>query len=378
MKKTFEFETRVIQSTHFKDKNAGAVTPPIYLSTTFERNTDGTYPHDYVYSRMGNPNRQLLEKSIVILENGGVALAFSSGMAATTALFQTLKSGDHVLMPDDAYYSSLVLAVDLFGKWGLEMTKVDMSDLTAVEKAIQKNTKIVWLETPSNPQLKISDIAEISKLAHQNGAICAVDNTWATPVFQRPLDLGADVVMHSSTKYFGGHSDVLGGALVLKEASDLTENLRQIQHLAGSVPSPFECWLTLRGIKTLSVRVERQTQNALQLATFLKNHPKIEAVHYPGLDSHPQFEIAKKQMIGGFGAMVSVQPIGDAQHAMAITGKLKLFTTATSLGGVESLIEHRKSIEGETSLTPDNLLRISVGLEHVEDLISDWQQALGQ
>ncbi|MCR9288804.1 MAG: aminotransferase class I/II-fold pyridoxal phosphate-dependent enzyme [Bacteroidetes bacterium] len=378
MKKTFEFETRAIQSTHFKDKNAGAVTPPIYLSTTFERNTDGTYPHDYVYSRMGNPNRQLLEKSIVILENGGVALAFSSGMAATTALFQTLKSGDHVLMPDDAYYSSLVLAVDLFGKWGLEMTKVDMSDLTAVEKAIQKNTKIVWLETPSNPQLKISDIAEISKLAHQNGAICAVDNTWATPVFQRPLDLGADVVMHSSTKYFGGHSDVLGGALVLKEASDLTENLRQIQHLAGSVPSPFECWLTLRGIKTLSVRVERQTQNALQLATFLKNHPKIEAVHYPGLDSHPQFEIAKKQMIGGFGAMVSVQPIGDAQHAMAITGKLKLFTTATSLGGVESLIEHRKSIEGETSLTPDNLLRISVGLEHVEDLISDWQQALGQ
>jgi cystathionine gamma-synthase len=376
MQDSYKFETKAIQSTQFEDKNAGAVSAPIYLSTTFERNPDGTYPHDYVYSRMDNPNRQLLEKSIAMLENGVGALAFSSGMAATTALFQTLQSGDHILMPDDAYYSSLVLATDLFGKWGLEMTKVDMSDLNLVRQAIQKNTKIIWLETPSNPQLKISDIAEISKLAHQNGAICAVDNTWATPVYQRPLDLGADVVMHSSTKYFGGHSDVLGGALVWKNGENLAEQLKQIQILGGSVPSPFECWLTLRGIKTLAVRVKQQTQNAQTLATFLASHPKIEVVHYPGLADHPQHKIALKQMLDGFGAMVSVQPKGDAQNAMELTGKLKLFTIATSLGGVESLVEHRKSIEGDTSPTPDNLLRLSIGLENVDDLITDWTQAL--
>jgi cystathionine gamma-synthase len=371
-----KFETQAIRSTLLPDENAGAVSTPIYLSTTFERESDGSYAHGYVYARMDNPNRQLLEKSLATLENGTVGIAFSSGMAATNALFQSLQTGDHILLPDDAYYATEALAQEVFGGWGLTFTKVNMADLTMVQAAIQPNTRLIWLETPSNPQLRISDIQEIAKIAHQANALCAVDNTWATPVLQRPLDLGADVVMHSTTKYFGGHCDVLGGALVIKEDGGLAQKLKTIQKLSGGVPSPFECWLTTRGIKTLAVRVREQTRNAAQLAAFLSNHPKIEAVHYPGLASHPQHEIAKKQMTGGFGAMLSVQIKGDAANAMALTGKLQLFTTATSLGGVESLIEHRKSVEGEASPTPDNLLRVSVGLENVEDLIEDWKQAL--
>ncbi len=377
MSRELKFETLAIQSTLTKDRNAGAVSPPIYLSTTFEREADGSYPYDFVYSRMGNPNRQLLEKSIAKLENGARGFAFSSGMAATTALFQTLNSGAHMLLPDDAYYSTNALAKELFEKWGIEISTVDMSNLSEIQRTIKKNTKLIWVETPSNPQLKISDIQQIAGLAHNAGAICAVDNTWASPVLQKPLNLGADVVMHSTTKYFGGHSDVLGGALILKTEGELCERIERGQQLAGNVPSPFESWLIARGIKTLALRVRAQTQNAMLLANFLESHPKIEKVHYPGLRSHPQHEIAKNQM-SDFGAMISVQPKGDAANAMALTGKLNLFTTATSLGGVESLIEHRKSIEGEQSLTPDNLLRISVGLENIEDLIEDWSQALGK
>lgn len=375
MSKDLKFETLAIQSTLLKDKNAGAISTPIYLSTTFERAADGSYPHDFIYSRMDNPNRQLLENSLAQLEKGNVALAFSSGMAASMALFQTLKSGAHIILPDDTYYSTEALAVELFGNWGLETSKVDMSNIKALKAAIRPNTKLIWIETPSNPQLKVSNIKLIAKIAKEAGAICAVDNTWATPVLQNPLELGAEVVMHSTTKYFGGHCDVLGGALVLKENGDLAESLRKVQQLAGNVPSPFECWLITRGIKTLALRVTAQTKNAQLLANYLNEHPKIETVHYPGLPTHPQNEIAKQQM-KGFGAMVSIQPKGDEAFTMSLTGKLKLFSTATSLGGVESLIEHRKSVEGEASPTPDNLLRISVGLEHIDDLIEDWRQAL--
>lgn len=359
------------------DENAGAVSTPIYLSTTYEREADGSYAHGYVYARMDNPNRQLLENSLAALDGGAVGIAFASGMAATAALLQTLKTGDHIILPDDAYYSTEALAQEIFSPWGLTFTKCNMSDLNNVKNAIQPNTRLIWVETPSNPQLKITDIQAIVKIAHENKAICAVDNTWATPVLQRPLELGADVIMHSTTKYFGGHCDVLGGALIIKEDGELAQKLKTIQKLSGGVPSPFECWLVTRGIKTLALRVREQTKNAAKLAEFLADHPKIEAVHYPGLMSHPQHDIAKKQMTGGFGAMLSVQIKGDAANAMALTGKLKLFTTATSLGGVESLIEHRKSVEGEASPTPDNLLRVSVGLENVEDLIEDWAQALG-
>ena len=372
-----KIETLAIQTTLSHDANAGAVVAPIYLSTTFEREADGTYQHEHVYSRASNPNRQQLEKSLAVLENGAVALAFASGMAATTALFQALKSGDHIIVPDDAYYSTAILITEIFGQWGLSMTKVDMTDLEQVKQAIQPNTKLIWVETPSNPQLKVTDIEEVSKIAHGLEILVAVDNTWATPVMQMCLDLGADIVMHSTTKYFGGHSDVLSGALIFKENNALPEKIKTIQKLTGGVPSPFDCWMVSRGIKTLPLRVKAQTKNAMKLAEYLNKHPKIEVVHYPGLTSHPQHGVAKKQMMGGFGGMLSVQIIGDAKNAMALTGRLKLFTTATSLGGVESLIEHRKSVENADSPSPENLLRVSVGIENIEDLIEDWKVALG-
>ena len=376
MSKKLKFETLAIQSTQIPDKTTGAVATPITLSTTYERETDGSYKSGYVYSRAENPNRQLLEDSLAVLEKGAVGFAFSSGMAAITALFHAFKPGSHFLIPHDVYYATKVMAENLFGNKGIKVSTVVMSDLKAVKKAIRKNTALIWLETPSNPQLNISDIAKISKMAHKVGAICAVDNTWPSPVLQRPLELGADVVMHSTSKYFGGHSDVLGGCLLLKKQGKLAETIKSIQTLTGGVPSPFECWLVTRGIKTLHVRVMQQTKNAAKLATFLEKHPKIERVNYPGLKSHPHHKVAKKQMVGGFGAMLSVQVKGSAKNAMKLTGRLKLFTTATSLGGVESLVEHRKSIEGPDSPTAENLLRISVGLENVEDLIADWKQAL--
>lgn len=373
-----KLETLAIQSTLMPDANAGAVVPPIYLSTTFEREADGSYKHDYVYSRADNPNRKLLENSLAALENGAVAVAFASGMAATTALLQSLKSSDHIITPKDLYYATNILVEEVFAQWGLEMTKVDMTNLEEIKAAIQPNTKLIWIETPSNPELKITDIEAVANLAHEHGAILAVDNTWATPVMQRCLDLGADVVMHSTTKFFGGHSDVLSGALIFKEAGALSEKIKTIQKLTGAVPSPFDCWLITRGIKTLPLRVKAQTDTAMKLAEYLSQHPKIEAVHYPGLIAHPQHEIAKRQMTGGFGGMLAVQIKGDAKNAMAITGRLKLFTTATSLGSVESLIEHRKSVESPDSPTPDNLLRISVGLENIDDLMEDWEIALSQ
>ena len=376
MSKKLKFETLAIQSTQIPDPSTGAVATPINLSTTFERESDGTYKSGFVYSRAENPNRELLENSLALLEKGAVGFAFSSGMAAITALFHTLQPKSHLLLPHDVYYATKAMAENLFSTSGIEVSTVVMSDLRAVKKAIKKNTSLVWLETPSNPQLNVCDIRKIAKMAHRNGAICAVDNTWPTPVLQQPLTLGADVVMHSTSKYFGGHSDVLSGGLILKEKGKLAEQIKEIQTLTGGVPSPFDCWLLTRGIKTLYLRVMQQTKNAAKLAKYLAKHPKIAQVNYPGLKSHPHHKVAKKQMVGGYGAMLSVQVKGSAKNAMALTGKLKLFTTATSLGGVESLVEHRKSIEGPTSPTADNLLRISVGLENVEDLIKDWEQAL--
>lgn len=376
MNDKLHFETKAIQSTLIKDAQASSVTQPIYLTTTFEREADGTYAHGYVYSRLDNPNRKQLEESAVLLENGDRAFAFSSGMAAINTIFQTLKTGDHVIIPDDAYYATEVLLKDVYERWGLQMTKTDMSNTDEVRKAVRSNTKLIWVETPSNPQLKISDIETIASIAHKAGALCAVDNTWATPVLQQPLNTGADAVMHSTTKYFGGHCDVLGGLVVIKNNNELAEKIHTIQTKAGAVPSPFDCWMVSRGIKTLSLRLKQQTANAFALAQYLSTHKKIEKVNYPGLTSHPGHAIAAKQMKGGFGAMLSVQIKGGAKEAMALTGKLNLFTTATSLGGVESLVEHRQSVEGPYTTTPVNLLRVSVGIEHIDDLINDWQQAL--
>lgn len=368
-------ETLAIKSTQFHDANASAVVPPIYLSTTFERESDSSIPHGHIYTRASNPNRNSLEKAYALLEGGEVGMALASGQAATTTIFQCLAPNDHVIVPDDAYYGTPALLQEIMSVWGLKYTKVDMSDLSAIEAAFLPSTKLVWIETPSNPQLKITDIAAVAALARKNGAYSVCDNTWATPVLQRPLDLGCDVSMHSATKYFGGHSDLLSGALIFKEDGPLAQRARMIQSLGGAVPSPFDCWLVLRGLKTLPLRVLQQTASATKLAEFLNSHPALEAVHYPFLTSHQGVEVAKKQMSAG-GGMLSIQVKGGEEAALAVKSKVKIFIRATSLGGVESLIEHRATAEGVHSVSPKNLLRISVGLEHIDDLIADLKQAL--
>ncbi|TAH19859.1 MAG: PLP-dependent transferase [Cytophagales bacterium] len=370
-----KIETLAITSTTLHDEKR-AVIPPIYLSTTFERKEDGTFDKDdYIYNRLDNPNRRMLEKSLTVLEKGYQAFTFASGLAAVNAVFQTLRTGDHVILPDDAYYAVILLAEELFKDFGITSTRVNQAQIENVANAITPQTRLIWLETPSNPQLRMADISVIAKLAKQANALCVVDNTWATPIWQNPLRLGADIVMHSTTKYFGGHSDLLGGALVINKNEILAEKLRKIQKVGGAVPSPFDCWLAARGIRTMPLRVKAQTASATKLAKFLATHSAIELVHYPFLPSHAQYEIAKKQMKGA-GAMLSIEVNGGREAAMKIANKLKLFAHATSLGGVESLIEHRKSIEGAVSQTPDSLLRISVGLEHPADLIADFKQAL--
>jgi cystathionine gamma-synthase len=359
------------------EKGTGAVTPSITLATTFEREADGSFPSGFVYTRSENPNRQRLEEALAALEGGAVALAFASGMAATAALLQTLQSGDHIVMPTDLYHGSRDFVNKIMGRWGLQATAVDMRRVENVVEAIRPNTRLIWIESPTNPSLNIADITAIAGLARERGILTAVDNTWATPILQRPLELGADIVMHSTTKYFGGHSDVLGGALILGEDGALAEQLRSMQLLTGGVPAPFDCWLLLRSIATMPLRVRAQTVNAAAVAQFLDNHPAVNKVHYPGLASHDNHAIAVKQMIGGFGAMVSFEVGDSAEAAMAVAAKVNLITRATSLGGVESLIEHRASIEGPDSPTPDGLLRLSVGLEHIDDLLADLAQALG-
>jgi cystathionine gamma-synthase len=370
-----KIETRALHGTHFKDKNAASVVPPLYLSTTYERDENYELPAGYLYTRAGNPNREQLEHALAALEGGAEAVAFASGQAATMTLLQCLKPGDHVLIPDDAYYGTPALLQELFTPWGLAFTQVDTTDVATIQSAIRPETKLIWLETPSNPLLKICDLAAIARLGRQHNLLTVCDNTWATPVLQRPLDLGCDVVMHSTTKYLGGHSDVLGGALIFKENGALATRARQIQTLGGAVPSPFDCWLIARGLKTLAVRVRQQASNAQQLAEFLESHAAVERVYYPGLPSHFGYTIAQRQMVLS-GGMLSVQVKGGKAEALKLVKNLHLFTAATSLGGVESLIEHRASTEGEGTLTPQNLLRVSVGLEHADDLIADLDQAL--
>ncbi|MGD9893100.1 MAG: PLP-dependent aspartate aminotransferase family protein [Dehalococcoidia bacterium] len=369
------FETLAVHAGSEVDPATGAVAPPIYLSTTFERAPDGEFPHGYIYTRSGNPNRTMLEQALATLEGGAAAAAFGSGSAATAAVFQALAPGDHVIAPNDAYYGTSKLLRDLFAPWGLETTFVDMTDPAAVEGAVRPATRLLWVETPSNPLLKVTDIARVAAIARAAGAICAVDNTWASPVLQRPLDLGADLVMHSTTKYLGGHADVLGGAVVAREAGGFFERVRMIQTSAGTVPSPFDCWLVLRGIRTLPLRVRAQSASAGAVARYLSGHPAVAAVHYPGLEWHPGHAVAARQM-AMFGGMLSFQVRGGARAAMAVATRLRLFTRATSLGSTESLIEHRASVEGPGTTTPDNLLRVSIGLEHVDDLIEDLAQAL--
>lgn len=368
-------ETLAVHAGHDVDPSTGAVTPPIHLSTTFEREGDGSYPRGYVYSRNNNPNRAALEQCVCALEGGAAAAAFSSGSAATMSIFQSLSPGDHVIAPRDVYHGTARLLREVFIPWGLDATFVDIPNPGEVQDAVQANTRIIWVETPSNPLLKVSDVQRISSIAHEAGALCVCDNTWATPILQRPFELGADLILHASTKYLGGHSDVVGGVVVTKEEHRVFQKIRAIQINGGAVASPFDCWLVLRGIRTLPYRVRAQAENALKVAMFLSKHPGVEVVHYPGLKTHRGHELAAQQM-AGFGGMLSFQVKGGRESALAVTAKARLFTRATSLGGTESLIEHRASIEGPGTATPENLLRLSIGLEHVDDLTEDLAQAL--
>jgi cystathionine gamma-synthase len=369
-----KIETLAVHAGQRIDAATGAVSPPIVLSTTFERDVEGTYSRGFMYTRNSNPNRQALEEGVSALEGGAGAAAFASGSAATSAVFQALKPGDHVLAHVDAYYGTSRLLREIFLRWGLEADFVDMSDLTAVKNALRSQTKLAWMETPSNPLLKIVDLAAVTKIVHEAGALCVCDNTWA-PTIQRPFDLDVDFIMHSTTKYFGGHCDVLGGILVAKKDGDLFQVIRGIQYEAGAVPSPFDCWLILRGMRTLPWRMRAHAGNAEKVAEFLETHRNAERVHYPGLAKHPGHEIAKKQM-SMFGGMLSVEVKGGRDAAMNVSNRTKIFTRATSLGGVESLIEHRASIEGPGSKSPEGLLRLSIGLENADDLIEDLDQAL--
>jgi cystathionine gamma-synthase len=371
-----KIETLAVHAGHTIDPATGAVAAPIHLSTTFERDIEGTYSRGFMYTRNNNPNREALERGVSMLEGGETAAAFGSGTAAAMALFQALAPGDHVLAHVDAYYGTSRLLREIFLRWGLEADFIDMSNLEEVKKALRPQTKLAWAETPSNPLLKIVDLAAVAEIVHGTGVLCVCDNTWA-PVLQRPFKLGADLILHSTTKYFGGHCDVAGGIVVAKKESEFFQRVRAIQYSGGAVPSPFDCWLILRGMRTLPWRMRAHSENGMKVAEFLAQHRKVESVHYPGLRSHPAgYEIARRQM-SMFGGMLSFQVKDGGDAATSVAAKTKIFIRATSLGGVESLIEHRASIEGPGTTSPENLLRLSIGLENADDLIEDLDQALG-
>jgi cystathionine gamma-synthase len=373
-----KIETRAVHAGRRIDPSTGAVTAPIHLSTTFERSREGEYPLGFSYSREGNPNRQALEECLADLEGGKEALVFSSGLAVATAVVQGLEPGDHVLAPDDVYWGLRKVIGDVFGKWHIAVDYVDMSRLDTVRAALRPETRLLWVETPSNPLMKITDLAGIAQLARDAGpnVMTLCDGTFATPILQQPLASGIDLVAHSTTKYISGHSDVVGGVLITKNDNYLFERARRAQHYGGAVPSPFDCWLSMRGIDTLPYRVRAHSENAAAVARFLQKHPGVERVHYPGLPEHPGHAIAARQM-SQFGGMLSFEVRGGRDRAMQVAARCELFIRATSLGGAHSLIEHRASVEGPQTRTPQNLLRVSVGLEHPDDLIDDLKQALG-
>jgi cystathionine gamma-synthase len=370
-----KMETLAVHAGRRSDPATGAVTSPIHLSTTFERGPDGQYPLGFSYAREGNPTRQSLEECLAALEGGTEALAFSSGLAVATALLQGLEPGDHIIAPDDVYYGLRQVIGSVFAKWPLETSYVDMTDVAAVRSAVRSNTRLVLVETPSNPLMKITDLAAVARIAREANAITVCDGTFTTPVLQRPLDWGIDMVWHSTTKYIGGHSDMTGGALITRYDNYLFERARKSLLFGGAAPSPFDCWLALRGVSTLPWRMRAHCGNALTVAEFLRRHPAVERVHYPGLPDHPGHEVASRQM-SGWSGMLSFEVRGGREAAMRVAAHVQLFTRATSLGGTHSLIEHRASIEGRDTKTPQNLLRASIGLENADDLIADLQQAL--
>ena len=377
------FATRAIHAGQAPDPATGAVVVPIYQTSTYAQDALGKH-RGYEYSRTGNPTRAALETCIAALEGGAHGLAFASGMAAEAAIMQLLKPGDHTVAVDDLYGGSYRLFRRVLEPMGLTFSFVDGSDLTAVEKSLTDRTRIVWVESPTNPLLKLVDIEAVSKLAHARQALLVVDNTFMSPYFQRPLSLGADIVVHSATKYLGGHSDVIGGTLVVNR-DDLFERLSFLQNAVGGVPGPMDAWLVLRGIKTLAIRMREHEHNARQVAAFLVDHPKVARVFYPGLPDHPQRDLARRQM-SGFGGMISFEVKGGLEPARRVVERTRLFTLAESLGGVESLIElpaamTHASIPAETRRAhgvADGLVRASVGIEDVADLISDLDRALAE
>ncbi|NGM12162.1 cystathionine gamma-synthase [Verrucosispora sp. WMMA2044] len=379
---THGFETLAIHAGQDPEARTGAVIPPIYQTSTYAQDAVGAPRLGYEYSRSGNPTRDALQECLAALEAGQVGLAFASGLAAEDTLLRTVCGpGDHVVIPDDAYGGTYRLFAKVAERWGLAYTPARVSDADAVRAAIRPGvTKVVWVETPTNPLLGIADIATLAAVAHDAGALLVVDNTFASPYLQQPITLGADVVVHSTTKYVGGHSDVVGGALVAADA-DLGEQLRYHQNAMGAINGPFDAWLTLRGIKTLGVRMDRHCDNAERIVAYLDGHAKVGQVLYPGLPTHPGHEVAAKQM-RRFGGMISFRAAGGEEHAVEICNRARLFVLAESLGGVESLIEHpgrmtHASAAGSPLEVPSDLVRLSVGIETVEDLLADLEQALG-
>lgn len=358
------------------DDATGAVAPPIHLATTFRHGPAGERIAGYEYQREGNPTNDRLREALAALEGGEASLTFASGMAAITTLLECLPNGARLLVPDDCYTGLRMLCAEFLPERGIEAVAVDMTNLDAVRAACANGVDLLWIETPSNPLMQVADIAALAQIGHAGGAIVVVDNTFATPLLQQPLALGADVVMHSTTKYFGGHSDVLGGALVFAEDAELARKVAHRLHVTGATLAPFSAWLTLRGCRSLGARMAMHCANARKVAEFLDAHPAIERVNWPGLAAHAGHSIAARQM-RDFGGMLSIQLRGGRDAALAMASKLQVFTNATSLGGCESLIEHRASVEGANPRSPHNLLRISVGLEDGDDLVADLAQALG-
>jgi cystathionine gamma-synthase len=378
MPQSLHFETLAIHAGQQPDPTTGAVMTPIYQTSTYVQ--DGVGDHKgYDYARTGNPTRTALENCLAALENAAHGLCFSSGMAAIDTLLRLVKPGQHVLAANDVYGGTYRLFVRVLSEYGLQFDFVDMGDLDQVRAAIKPNTRLVWVETPTNPLLKIADLAALAEIAHQAGAQLAVDNTFASPYLQQPITLGADFVIHSTTKYIGGHSDVVGGAILTNDTAAY-QQLKFLQNAIGAVPGPQDCFLTLRGVKTLPLRMERHCANAQKIAEFLADHPGVKQVLYPGLQDHPNHAVAKKQM-RLYGGMISFLPVGDADTAKRIAEKTKLFALAESLGGVESLIElpapmTHASVAGSPLEVDPTLIRLSVGIENVDDLIEDLRQAL--
>jgi cystathionine gamma-lyase len=378
------FATRVIHGGQHPDPLTGAVMPPIYATSTYVQSSPGVH-QGYDYSRTRNPTRDALQAAVANLEGGAAGFAFASGMAASATLLELLDAGSHIVAMHDLYGGSYRLLENVRKRSaGHRVSFVDLSKHGALEAALRADTRMVWVETPTNPLLKLVDLSETARIAHQRGVLTVCDNTFATPFLQRPLEHGFDIVVHSTTKYLNGHSDAIGGAAVVRQGSDLTERIAYLQNAVGGVPGPFDSFLTLRGIKTLALRMERHCANALAVAQFLEQHPQVERVYYPGLASHPQHALARRQLVGGFGGIVTAVLRGGGQAARRTLERCRLFALAESLGGVESLIEHPASMthaslpaELRASLgISDGLVRLSVGVEDVEDLLAELRAAL--